>query len=310
VNGGVPPITYLWSNGATTQNLSGLEAGPYTVVITDNAGCTATGTYTLTQPPQLVADAGENVTICGLDNYVMQAAAPVAGIGFWTAITYPGINTFSDSTSNSATVSNLQEGDNVFLWTVKLGNCTNSTQVTITRGTSIDAFAGTDQIICESTFTLSATNPQFGFGFWRAFTPGVVIDNSSAALTDVFNLQLGNNVFLWTVISGNCRDSAEINVFRKDSLDCLSIIRIPTAFSPNNDGYNDVFLIKGLFDFPDNNLTIFNRWGVIVYESNNYQNNWDGRGKDNVPVTDGTYFIMLRIQSQDKVYTGYLDLRR
>ena len=310
VNGGVPPFTYLWSNGATTQNLVSLVAGPYNVIATDQAGCSVEGSYNLAEPPQLVANAGQNVTICGTSSYVMQATAPPVGFGFWTSVNFPGVVTFSDSTSNNSTVSNLQEGDNIFLWTVTLGSCSTVVQVTITRGTSITASAGTDLTICESTITLNATNPQFGFGFWRTFTPGVVIDNTSAAITGASNLQLGNNIFLWTVISGNCRDSAEINIFRKDSLDCLSIIRLPTAFSPNNDGFNDVYLIKGLFDFPDNSLTIFNRWGVVVYESNGYRNDWDGRGLDNVPVTDGTYFAILRVRSTDEVFKSYIDLRR
>ena len=310
VNGGVPPFSYLWSNGATTQNLVSLVAGPYNVIVTDQAGCSVEGSYTLTEPPQLVANAGQNVTICGTSSYVMQATAPPVGFGFWTSVNFPGLVSFSDSTSNNTTVSNLQEGDNIFLWTVTLGSCSTVVQVTITRGTSITAFAGTDLTICESTITLNATNPQFGFGFWRTFTPGVVIDNTSAAITGASNLQLGNNIFLWTVISGNCRDSAAINIFRKDSLDCLSIIRLPTAFSPNNDGFNDVYLIKGLFDFPDNSLTIFNRWGVVVYESNGYRNDWDGRGLDNVPVTDGTYFAILRVRSTGEVFKSYIDLRR
>src|SRR5690606_13083290 len=46
-SGGTEPYTYLWSNGATTQSITDLAAGSYTVTVTDANGCTAEGTYTV-----------------------------------------------------------------------------------------------------------------------------------------------------------------------------------------------------------------------------------------------------------------------
>jgi len=59
VSGGMPAYIYLWSNGSTLQDLTGVAAGTYDVTVTDNNGCTGTGSYTLTQP------AAQNLTAAG-----------------------------------------------------------------------------------------------------------------------------------------------------------------------------------------------------------------------------------------------------
>ncbi len=91
---------------------------------------------------------------------------------------------------------------------------------------------------------------------------------------------------------------------------------IPQAFSPNNDGLNDVFEIKQLVNFPTNTMTILNRWGNKVYEVDEYHlNPWNGKntfgvtvGGEDLPV--GTYFYILEVEINEevKVYKGYVYL--
>ncbi len=98
----------------------------------------------------------------------------------------------------------------------------------------------------------------------------------------------------------------------------ISELFIPNAFSPDGDGINDTWNIRGgLYNYPNNNLVIFNRWGLKVYEADGYNNNWDGTNKGNtnsgndskLPV--GTYYYVLDLNGNGKnVKKGFIYLTR
>lgn len=82
---------------------------------------------------------------------------------------------------------------------------------------------------------------------------------------------------------------------------------IPNLFTPNGDGRNDAFEIRGLDQFPENELVIVNRWGNEVFRTTNYQNNWTGEG-----LNEGTYYYLLKARKTGsgewKVFKGYVTL--
>ncbi|MFB6456178.1 gliding motility-associated C-terminal domain-containing protein [Chitinophaga sp. Hz27] len=84
-------------------------------------------------------------------------------------------------------------------------------------------------------------------------------------------------------------------------------IFVPTAFTPNGDGINDKFVILGIDRYPNSQLIIWNRWGNVVYRSNDYRNGWDGSG-----LNEGTYYYELNCPSNDGKITlkGWLQLVR
>lgn len=85
---------------------------------------------------------------------------------------------------------------------------------------------------------------------------------------------------------------------------------IPNVFTPNNDGINDLFVIKDLEKFPDSKIEIFNRWGNKVYENNNYLNDWNGNNwKNSKPLDSGTYFYIL-YRSDHVVNKGFVNIER
>ena len=94
-----------------------------------------------------------------------------------------------------------------------------------------------------------------------------------------------------------------------DTSVCLTIdlnLIIPDVISPNNDGKNDLFVIEGIYDYPDNILEIYNRWGNLVHRSEGYKNDWGGintegstYGGDKLP--DGTYYYILDLGKDKSV---------
>jgi gliding motility-associated-like protein len=82
------------------------------------------------------------------------------------------------------------------------------------------------------------------------------------------------------------------------------VIEIPNIFTPNGDGINDVFFIKGLESFPDSKLEINNRWGKMIYKNANYKNDW--KGDDHA---DGVYYYVLILKNGQQ-YSGTITLMR
>jgi gliding motility-associated-like protein len=100
-------------------------------------------------------------------------------------------------------------------------------------------------------------------------------------------------------VTDECEKSVSAEVF----VDSGCEIIIPNVFSPNNDGENDEFVIQGILGTV-NSVKVFNRWGQIVFEANNYKNNWDGRD-----VSDGTYFYEVIVQDEpNSPFTGHLTI--
>ncbi|MBP7184392.1 MAG: gliding motility-associated C-terminal domain-containing protein [Saprospiraceae bacterium] len=87
-------------------------------------------------------------------------------------------------------------------------------------------------------------------------------------------------------------------------------VKVFNGFSPNNDGHNDNFIIDGLENYPNNKLSIFNRWGNLVFEKSNYQNDFDGTWNGNL-LTDGFYVYILELNDSEKsIMKGTIDIHR
>ncbi len=93
-------------------------------------------------------------------------------------------------------------------------------------------------------------------------------------------------------------------------LECNNI-KLLDGFSPNGDGINETLVIKGIADYPNNTLTIFNRWGNQVFQQKGYDNTWEGYWDDeNTYLPSGTYFYVFDTGEDGGRMTGSFEIRR
>ncbi len=83
----------------------------------------------------------------------------------------------------------------------------------------------------------------------------------------------------------------------------------PNVFTPNGDGINDFFAIPNLDQYIQAYLIIYNRWGGIVYENEDYKNDWDGTHKNGSTVSDGIYYYIVKPNSTKYEYNAKEELK-
>ncbi|PSL24512.1 DUF7507 domain-containing protein [Chitinophaga ginsengisoli] len=84
-------------------------------------------------------------------------------------------------------------------------------------------------------------------------------------------------------------------------------LQFANAMSPNGDGKNEYFVIKGLERYPPAALYVFNRWGSMVYQTKEYKNDWAAKG-----LSEGTYYykLELKLPGGTKLYKGWIVIKR
>jgi gliding motility-associated-like protein len=293
--------TYTWSTLSTAAIItpSPTTTTIYSVTGTDIHSCKNITTTTVTTNPVPNATTSANTPVC-----IGQAIHFLANAAGSATYSWSGPNGFTSSSQNP--IINNVSVTNAGAYIVKITslNCT----VTDTVKVNVDiiptlANAGRDTVIYATSISLNGNTPLVGSGSWSVITGNGTILNSTNANTQITSLQSGQTILQWTISNGACPASFdEIIVFVKDLL-------IPNGFSPNGDGVNDNFEIKGLEEYSNVKMNVFNRWGNLVYDTGDYKNNWNGKNMSGEDLSDDTYFFTVEISSKNKI-NGYVTLKR
>jgi len=224
VFGGTQPYTFLWSNGETTQNASNLAAGTYSLIIEDVNGCILEEVFDVNEPDLLfISNIEITGTVCINDE-----------TGVITFDTNGGVPPYTYLWSNGSAEPHL----------INVASGDYSVEITDSNGCTLN------------------------YDFYIPFET----------------------------------DECEITASQ--------------GFSPNGDGFNDLWVIDGITAYPQNKVQVFNRWGTLVYEASPYENNWDAvpnRGRifdSSGKLPAGTYYYLITLEPGGEIITGWVYIAR
>jgi len=129
---------------------------------------------------------------------------------------------------------------------------------------------------------------------------------SANGIPDPIASPIETTVYTLTTRINGCEfsDQVRVNVVRR--------ISPPNTITPNGDGINDIWEVPGIADYPGAEVTIFDRWGQVVYRSTGYREPWDGtNGGKELPVGTYYYHIQLnQLEGRGAPYTGFISIVR
>jgi|GEM_PF-1126466 len=301
-NGGTPPYRFTWPDGSAGAVKTGLAAGAYEVVLTDSKGCRLSSPAILTPPAPLDIRLGiQNVTCNGGRDGVLQIAV-VGG--------RPPVQYSIDGKNFRPSPTIIGLGAAQYTVTVQDANgCTASTTARLGEPLpfTVDAGPSNLRIKLGDTLVLKAV-AQGAQGkvkyTWIPDFPGTLSCTQCDSTVVLTRNTISYVLNATDSVGCEARDRITVNVSKDRD------ILVPTGFSPNGDGNNDLLLVHGLSGTRILSFRVFDRWGELVYERSDFVVNdpaigWDGtfRGQ---PLNPGVFVWFMEAEYID----GYKETRR
>jgi len=284
--------------GANLNGFNTSTAGIYTTTYTSPEGCESTSAQLEViikpiTPVDIVSD--KDTLVCLNQPFeVVLTATPTVGF-----------TSFLWSTGADTTFIIAQEPGSYTVTGITADGCTSSSTITLVgvSGPSVTLFSP----ILYDDYNVSKKGASDGSINLTASdgTPDYTYSWSNGSTTeDLSNVIAGNYTVTVTDANG-C--FAIGNIVLKEPGEIV----LPNGFTPNGDGFNDAYIIKGIQGYPNNKVIIWNRWGSLVYSKGAYTNDWTGISNDGNVLPDGTYYIVVELNDSSKEnLKGYFDLRK
>ncbi len=288
-------LVWTGPNGFTSNQQHALlaplttnDAGKYLVTVTSAKGCTSFDSTIVEVKEKVLVSAGPDQRVCRGNSAMLQGS----GSGF----------SFSWSPANGLSATNISTPDarpdttTRYILAVSNGACTAYDTATVTVYQLPFVNAGTDLKIFQGQTGL--LNGMAGgdniIYFW---TPPVYINNPSV-LIPVVNPPSDTTYTLHAVSNNGC-GSATDQVFVR----VYKAIKAPNVFSPNGDGINDTWYIEALDTYPEASLSVFNRYGQLVYSASGDAPSWNGTYNNNA-LPAGVYYYLIDLKNGTGLKSG------
>ena len=291
------------SGTGLNKTISDLAPGTYTFTVTNSSGCISG------QSASVVINPVSDVPVLFVTNPapVCYPATVDLTVPEITAGSAQGL-TFSYWTDPAATIPYITPATaTAGTWYIKGTTITglySVMPVTVSIDKISEANAGDDQILEFEFETVMDAELPFNYetGYWSLVSGTGTFSDTTYAKTPLNGLSFDKNMFTWNVKNGACPISSDTVVITVHDL------VIPTLITPNMDGMNDYFVLRGITNLGETELLIFDKRGDNVYKSRNYDNLWNGVNYNGEPLPEDTYFYILKTEN-GKSRSGYVVIR-
>lgn len=290
-SGGTPSYTYEWNTGVTGQYLYGVPAGNYYVIVTDQHNCKDTTYVDVIQPELLV-----------LDSAVKYLACEQACNGSVQLFMQGGVTPYSYDWNNGSTSANnnyLCSGNYAVTVTDALG-CKISSGFFVGISDYIpplDIYADDYEIYVGQSTQLHATDSLHYYYLWDPANTlnfySVPHPVATPIVTTVYILRI--------VDVYGCINLDTLTIYVKDVICDEPFIYVPNAFTPNGDGQNDILYVQSNI-ITELYFAIYDRWGEIMFETDDLSNGWDGTYKGELADPAVFVYYMRAVCLDDKTF--------
>jgi gliding motility-associated-like protein len=302
-------VNYQWTgpNGFTdNQQLTGIvnvnevdHQGFYTLVVLDqNTGCESAPLSTLVQIVSLpqAGMATANGPLCEGNTLNLNVSEVFGATYSWT-----GPDGFSSSVRNPQinNVSTLNSG--TYSVVVERNGCSSTVSVDVNIDSLPNTSVSPDTTIEQGQEIVLYASGGISF----QWTPADYLGSPFAPATIFANAPAGTYTLDVAITdTRGCTATEKVTVTVEET----TRIRVVDLFTPNGDGVNDTWLIEFLDNIGAYKLQVFSRGGLEVFYSENYTSNWDGTTKSGKKLPDGTYYYIVKTDSQE--FKGAVTIKR
>ena len=223
------------------------------------------------------------------DSFCLNASAPVL-----PTKSVEGVN----GTWSPASISTVDVGSTLYTFTPAAGECGTSSQITIVVNPLPTLTMGPDLTIApgaSTTLNVSVTGNIISY----QWMPTIGLNDST--IEDPIANPSSTTVYTLNITDDNkCKASGSITITVSGG---TSKILVPNAFSPNGDGINDTWVITNLSAFPGATVDVYNRYGQLVFHSENNNKNWDGTLNGSA-LPMATYYYIIDPKNNEKKIAG------
>jgi len=298
--------SYLWSTGETTETITVTTSGNYSVEIDAGGGCIETDEITVTFSTTPMLDLGSDITICNDEAFTI---LPIITGDDITDIVY---NWSTGETTETITVNST---GTISLTITNAEGCTTTDNITVTIVTPVSISLGEDFTTCRefpNTLTAVSDDPNVTYQW---LLNGDVLSGETASTLDFTIPETAVGTQQFTVVittTAGCTNSDTVDVSLFDVGNCV----ITEGLSPDGTpGFNDTLDLEFLAARTGIEVVqIYNRLGALVFEQQNYVNQWRGQADNGNDLPTGTYFYVINLDGEDPVYgrqaTGWIYVNR